>query len=248
MKVSIITVVFNSQATIKDAISSVLNQTYKNLEYIIVDGGSTDGTLDRVGQYGNKISKIISEPDKGIYDAMNKGIKLASGDVIGILNSDDIYADGGVIENVVNKMNDTGAALCYGDLVYVDKDNTEKVIRNWKSGIYNEESFKKGWMPPHPTVFVKRWVYEKYGVFNLSLPIASDFEILFRLMGKHKIESCYIPRVLVKMRLGGESNKSIFNVIKQNLVIMRILKENKIRISPFFLFSKIKDKLKQFWS
>ncbi len=246
MKVSIITVVFNARSTIEDAITSVLAQTYKNVEYIVIDGGSTDGTMDIVNRHRDRISKIVSEPDKGIYDAMNKGIKLATGDIIGILNADDVYADNMVLETVVRKINESKSDSCYGDLIYVDKNNMNKTIRYWKSGEYSEDSFKKGWMPAHPTFFVKRWAYEKYGVFDLSLPIASDFEIVFRLMEKYKIKSCYIPCVLVKMRLGGASNRSILNVIKQNLVMMKILRKNKIKISPFFLPSRIIKKLKQF--
>ena len=203
MKVSVITVVFNGCSTIKDTITGVLNQTYKDIEYIIIDGGSTDSTMDIVDKYKDRISKIVSEPDKGLYDAMNKGIKLATGDIIGFLNSDDVFANDFVVESVVNKINETKSDLCYSDLLYVDKYNLDKVIRCWKSGIYKEGSFKYGWMPPHPTVYIKRWVYEKYGVFDLSLPMASDFEILFRFMETYKIKSCYVSSVLVKMRLGG---------------------------------------------
>ena len=246
MKISIITVAYNAHATIKDAITSVLGQTYKDIEYIIIDGGSTDSTMDIVNEYKDKISKIVSEPDKGLYDGMNKGIKLATGDVIGFLNSDDVYTNNFVIEKVVNKLNETKSDLCYSDLVYVDKYNLDKVIRYWKSGTYKEGSFKNGWMPPHPTAYIKKWVYDKYGGFDITLPMASDFEILFRFMDKYKIKSSYIPSVLVKMRLGGVSNKSIFNVIKQNLVIMDVLRKGKIKISPFFLCSKMIEKLKQF--
>jgi len=245
-KISIITVSYNAQAVIKDAIASVLGQTYKDIEYIVIDGGSTDGTIDIVNQYKGRISKVLSEPDKGMYDAMNKGIKLATGDIIGILNADDVYANDKVLETVVNRINETKSDSCYADLVYVDKGDTNKVVRYWKSGEYNKDSFKNGWMPAHPTFFVKRWVYEKYGVFDLTLPIASDYELLFRFLEKYKISSCYIPNVLVKMRLGGTSNKSILNVIKQNLVIMNILQQNHIKISSFFLCSKFLGKLKQF--
>lgn len=246
MLVSIITVTLNARLTIEDTITKVLAQTYKNVEYIVVDGGSTDGTMGIVNKYKDRISKIVSEPDKGLYDGMNKGIKLATGDIIGILNSDDIYANNFVIENVVNKMNESESDLCYSDLVYVDKDNTDKNIRYWKSGTYNEESFKNGWIPPHPTVFIKRWVYEKYGVFDLSLAVVADHEILCRFMYKYKVKSCYIPEVLIKMRLGGASNKGIINYIKQNLAIVKTLRKNKIKVSPMFFVIKPITKLKQF--
>jgi len=245
LKVSVITVAYNSAETIEDTINSVAEQGYKNIEYIIVDGASKDSTLEIVRKYESKISKLISEPDEGIYDAMNKGIKLATGEIIGILNSDDIYADKDVVENVVENIVKNNVDSCYGDLVYVDKHNLEKTIRYWKSGEYKEDSFKHGWVPPHPTFFVKNWVYKKYGVFDLDLPIAADHEILFRFMYKHKIKTCYIPRVLVKMRMGGLTNKSILNIIRQNNEIVQTLRKNKIKVTPAFFINKLIDKSKQ---
>jgi glycosyltransferase involved in cell wall biosynthesis len=247
MLVSIITSVLNARPTIEDTITSVLGQTYKNVEYIIVDGGSTDGTTEIIKSYGKKITKFISEPDKGIYDAMNKGIKLASGEIIGILNSDDFYANDFVIETVVKTMSEKKVDAYYGDLVYVDRYNTNKVIRYWRSCEYQEGLFSKGWMPPHPTFFVKRWVYEEYGAFDLSLPVAADHEMMVRFMYKYKIKACYIPEVLVKMRMGGVTNNNIFNIIKQNLAIVETLRKNQINISlPFFIIKFI-ERLRQYF-
>lgn len=246
MPVSIITPVLNGHSTIEDTIKSVLDQSYKDIEYIVIDSGSTDGTLDILGKYKDNI-KVLFEPQKGIYATMNKGIKMSSGDIIGIINSDDFYASDSVVETVVKTISEKQSDSCYGDLVYVDRLNTDKVARYWKSCEYKEGLFEKGWMPPHPTFFVKRWVYEKYGVFDVSLPAASDFELLFRFLKKHKIKSCYIPELLVRMRLGGFSNNSIRNIIKQNMVIADILKKNGTNISPFFFCSKIAEKLKQFF-
>ena len=246
MQVSIITPVLNGRVTIEDTIKSVLGQSHKEVEYIVIDGGSRDGTVEIVKSYGNRITKFISESDKGIYDAMNKGIKLASGEIIGILNSDDIYARDSVVEIVAKAMTEKRVDACYSDLVYVDRINADRIVRYWKSCEYREGLFKKGWMPPHPTFFAKRCVYEKYGYFDLSLPIALDYEILFRFMEKSKIKTCYIPEAMIRMRSGGFSNKNILNVIKQNIMIMKILRENKISVSPLFFYSKITEKLKQF--
>ena len=169
MKVSIITITYNSAATVEDTIRSVLSQDYPFVEYIIVDGASRDATLDIVHRYSDKIARIISEPDKGIYDAMNKGVLAATGDVVGILNSDDFYADSSVISDIVKTMNQEHSDACYADLVYVDKDDTNRVVRTWKSGSYTPGFFLRGWMPPHPTFFVKRSKYEQFGLYSLEL-------------------------------------------------------------------------------
>lgn len=247
MKVSIITVVWNNADTIKDAIESVLNQTYKNIEYIIVDGGSTDGTIEIIQSYGNKISKFISEKDEGIYDAMNKGIKLATGDIVGILNSDDFYKSNDVIETVVREFISKDIDCLYGDLEYVDKNDTSKVIRYWKSNPYKEGLFQKGWHPPHPTFFVKREIYYKYGMFNTNFKIAADYELMLRFLEKYKIKSSYIPKVLVRMRLGGASNKSVINIIKANIECYKAWKVNNLRVNPIsILIAKPFSKLLQY--
>lgn len=217
MKVSIITVVYNNKDTIKQAIESVLLQDYSYIEHIVIDGNSTDGTVEIIKSYEHKISKWISEPDNGIYDAMNKGIKLATGEIIGFLNSDDFYANDSVVETVVNTMEEKCIDSCYGDLVYVDRGNPEKVLRYWRSRHFKENKFKRGWMPPHPTFFVKKWVYDTYGAFNLHFPIAADYELMLRFLHKYRISVAYIPEVLVRMRIGGKSNSSLKNIIRANV-------------------------------
>ena len=247
MKISIITPSFNSVEIIESAIKNVLSQDYPNIEYIIIDGGSTDGTLKVIDKYKNKIAKVVSEKDKGVYDGMNKGIKLATGDIIGILNSDDFYTSENVIKKVVRTMKEKNADCCWGDLVYVDKENTDKIIRNWKSSEYKEGKFKRGWHPPHPCFFVKKWVYEKYGLFNLDFPISADYELMLRLLEKHKIKSCYIPQILVKMRIGGQSNKSIKNIIKGNIECYRAWKINGLKANPLIFFFKPLSKVTQYF-
>jgi len=246
MKVSIITAVYNNKDTIKDAIESVLSQTYKNIEYIIIDGASTDGTVDIIRNYGDKIDKFISEKDNGIYDAMNKGINLASGDIVGILNSDDFYVDNRVIEKVVDVFENKTIDSLYGDLVYVDKDNIDKIVRYWKSREYKEGLFKKGWHPAHPTFFVKREVYEKYGMFNLDFKIAADYELMLRFLEKYKITTAYLPEILVKMRVGGESNRSIKNIIRANIECYKAWKNNGLKIDPLIIIRKPFFKLFQY--
>ncbi len=247
MKVSIITVVHNNEYTISDAIDSVLNQTYKNIEYIVIDGASTDGTVDVIKKYASKINKLIIEPDNGIYDAMNKGLRLATGDIIGFLNSDDFYASNNVLEKVVNEFTEKKVDSVYGDLIYVDNKETTKVVRYWKSKPYREGLFKKGWHPPHPTFFVKREVYKKYGSFRLDFKIAADYELMLRFLEKYKISTAYIPEVLVKMRIGGKSNKSIKNIIKANLECYKAWKINNLKINPLNLLLKPLSKTLQYF-
>jgi len=246
--VSIITVVLNRKDTIEFAIKSVLGQSYRNIEYLIVDGGSTDGTLEIINKYKDKFSKFISEKDKGIYDGMNKGIRMAKGEIIGILNSDDIYASDNVIEEVVKTMEESNADCCWGDLVYVDAKDTNKIIRYWKSSEYEPGKFRKGWMPPHPTFFVKKWVYEKYGYFNLDFPIAADYELMLRLLEKYKVSSCYIPKVLVKMRTGGKSNRTLVNIIKANIECYKARKIDGLKPNPITVVLKPLSKVFQYFN
>jgi glycosyltransferase involved in cell wall biosynthesis len=216
MRVSIITITYNSAETIEDTIQSVLSQDYSSIEYIVVDGASSDRTMEIVERYKGRISKVISERDKGIYDAMNKGVALATGDVIGILNSDDFYADNHVISDIVRTMNSVKSDACYADLVYVDRLETNKVIRSWKSGEYHHGDFLRGWMPPHPTFFVKSDVYRKHGTYSLELRSAADYELMLRFIHKHAISIAYLPRVITKMRAGGQSNVTLKNRWKAN--------------------------------
>jgi glycosyltransferase involved in cell wall biosynthesis len=214
LKVSILTVVFNGLATIRQCIESVLKQDYSDIEYIIIDGGSTDGTQEIVRSYGSKITKFLSEPDNGIYDAMNKGIQLASGEVIGILNSDDFYAFPSVIGEMVKVMKSGAFDGVYGDLEYIDA--AERVTRKWVSGTYMPGAFLNGWMPPHPTFFVRKEAYQAHGKFRLDLGSAADYELMLRLVHKAGIKIGYLPKVLVKMRVGGVSNSTLKNRIAAN--------------------------------
>lgn len=232
MKVSIITPSFNSDKTIEETINSVLSQTYKNIEYIIIDGGSKDKTLEIIDKYKDKIAKIISEPDKGIYDAMNKGIKLATGEIIGILNSDDLYFDEYVIENIVMVFQKNNIDCLWGDLVYFKYDKN-KFTRIWRAGEYKLGIFKTGWIPPHPTFFIKKEIYEKYGNFRLDFPVAADYELMFRFLEKYKIKGYYLPKFLVKMRVGGNSNK-LKNIIKGNLECIKAWEINGFKM-PFYV-------------
>ena len=206
MKVTIITAAYNSEKTISACIESVASQTYPRMEHIIIDGGSKDSTLSIIRQYRSKIAYWVSEPDEGMYDAMNKGIQAATGDLVGILNSDDVYADNYVVEKVVETISDNNVDSCYGDLVYVDRINADKVIRYWKSGCFYRRKFRRGWMPPHPTFFVKKSIYEKYGSLNTDFPLAADYELMLRFLYKYEVSTAYIPEILIKMRTGGTSN------------------------------------------
>jgi glycosyltransferase involved in cell wall biosynthesis len=242
LKISIITVVLNNKETIQDAISSVLDQTYKDIEYIIIDGASTDGSIETIKSYGDKITKFVSEPDKGLYDAMNKGIKLATGDVIGILNSDDFYIDEFVIERVVREFEKKQVDSVYADLVYVNPENLDKIVRYYDSSHFNPQRFAYGWMPAHPTFFVKRKAYEKYGVFRTDLKIAADFDILTRFLYIHKISYSYIKEVLVKMRVGGVST-SFNSIWINNIETLRVCRDNGVKTNIFKILSKYPAKI-----
>ena len=216
LKISIITVSFNSAKTIKETIESILIQDYNNIEYIIIDGGSSDETINIVKSYSEKISYFISEKDNGIYDAMNKGIKAATGDIIGILNSDDFYPNSFVLSNVAKTFKKYNCDAVYGDLVYVNKKDTTQIKRYWQAGNYNTSKIKNGWMLPHPTFFVKKEIYDKFGLYSTELKSAADYEMILRLLNKHEISVEYIPEIIVKMRQGGQSNSSIWNRLRAN--------------------------------
>lgn len=246
-KVSIITVVLNNQKFIETCINSVISQLYKNFEYIIVDGGSTDATLDIIKGYAGKISKLVSEKDDGIYDAMNKGIKLASGDIIGFLNSDDMYANSLVLDSMVKAIKENRSDSCYGDLVYVDRKDTGKVIRYWKSRKHKKNLFRRGWMPAQPTFFAKKDVYERYGYFNTKLSISADYELMVRFIERYGISTSYIPEVLVKMRMGGSSNKNPKNIIRKSIEDYRARKINCVKGGVGTIILKNISKIPQFF-
>jgi glycosyltransferase len=228
MLISIITATYNSAKTLEQCIKSVLNQSYQKIEYIIIDNCSTDGTLDIAKTYSEQISRIVSEPDKGIFDALNKGIQLASGEIIGFLHADDFYASNDIIEQVADKFIESGTDAVYGDLQYVSRHNSRKVVRNWIAGKYDPKQLIKGWMPPHPAFFVKRKCYKSYGSFNLNFRIAADYELILRLLAKNQIKVTYLPKVLVKMRTGGTSNKGLRNIIKKSTEDLKAMRMHQI--------------------
>ena len=237
MKISIITVCYNSGKTIEDTFKSVQSQSYKDIEYIVIDGGSKDNTLELINQYKEIIDYSVSEKDNGLYDAMNKGIEKATGDVIGFLNSDDLFCDDMAVEKVMNVFNENSKIdSVYADIYYVDQNNTDKIVRKWITG--KQKTFKKGWHPAHPTLYIKKKVYNQYGGFNLKFKLASDFEIMLRFIEKYKISTIYLPEPLIKMRLGGETNKSVENIFRQNKECIKAFKDNDLKVNslmyPFF--------------
>lgn len=235
--ISVITVAFNGAATLEHAIRSVIEQSYDNVEHIIIDGGSTDSSLDIFRKHEDNIDYWISENDAGIYTAMNKGISLASGEIIGFINSDDFYASPDVLAKVAMVFNNPNIDACYGDLCYVRKNDASIVVRYWQSSDYRPCAFEMGWCPPHPTFFVKREVYEHFGMFDLNYKIAADVELMMRFLEVHKVRVKYIPDVLVKMRMGGTTNRSLSNIVKQNGEIIRALKQHGLRPSMVRLLS-----------
>ncbi len=237
-KVSIITVVQNNFKTISHAIESVLSQDYKNIEHIIIDGGSTDGTVEIIKSFNGNIAKFISEPDQGMPDAMNKGLKLAEGSIIGILHSDDFYASNTTISEVVSELEKGKSDMLFGDLVFVNSGQLDKVVRYYDSAKCTPDSFAWGWMPAHPTCFIKKSVYEKYGDFKTDYRIAADYEILTRFMAKYKVPYTYIPKVMVKMRIGGMSTSSFQNNWLNCRESVRACTENGISTNIVKILSK----------
>jgi len=245
IKVTIITATYNSGNTIEDTLRSVAAQTYANIEHIIVDGLSFDNTLEIVSRYPH-VTIVNSEKDSGIYDAMNRGISLATGDIVAILNSDDFYTSDDAVENMVREMEDEQVMGVYADLEYVGEKDTTKIIRKWKSGLHHGKSFLFGWMPPHPTLFVRRSVYDQCGKFDLSLRSAADYEFMLRAFLKYNLNFKYLPQVLVRMRVGGMSNSSIGNRIKANKEDRQAWKINGLKPYFFTLYLKPLRKILQF--
>lgn len=239
MKFSLITVTYNSEDTIKETIESVLSQTHKNIEYIVLDGGSTDRTVEIVSIYGDYLSKFISEPDNGMYDAINKGINLSTGDIIGIINSDDIYYDNTIIQSVNDVFEFGNTDSIWGDVVVVSKKDIHKIVRYYSSKNICPYSFNHGVMPPHPAVFIKRKCYDRFGKFNIEYEIASDYDLLLRFYRINEISYKYMPKVMVKMKAGGKSNKNISSIIKLNAEIYKIHLENGVPISVYSLLRKL---------
>ena len=245
MKISIITATYNSGSTVRDTIESVLNQTYKDIEYIIVDGVSKDNTRDIVCEYEPRFEgkmRIISEPDKGIYDAMNKGIAMATGDVVGILNSDDFYTNNSILAKIVSVFLKTDELeAVFGNLYFVSPEDTNIITREWKGSSY--KSFTTGWHPAHPTFYVKKKVFDDFGIFDTSFDISADFELMLRFIEKHKIKSAYIDDYFVKMRLGGASTGNIKNIIIGNINIIRAFRKNGLSVGVLYPIKRLMPKI-----
>lgn len=245
MKISVITVSYNSFDTIRDTLESVKLQSYNDIEYIVIDGGSTDGTLEVIRKYDAIVNIIKSEPDSGIYDAMNKGLSVATGEIIGFLNSDDFFADKDVLKRIAKAFTENSVDACYGDLLYLTHD-AKRIVRYWKSREFKIGDFALGWSPPHPTFYIRRALLKKMGDFDRSYKLSADAEFMMRYLENGEIRSYYIPTVQVHMRVGGATNKSWLNIIQQNKEILHALKKNGVRYLPIiFCYRKILDRVSQ---
>lgn len=248
MKISIITVVYNGVDTVRDCVESVLGQTHADVEYIVVDGASTDGTVDLLRSYGQRIAHFISEPDRGLYDAMNKGLALATGEVVGFLNADDLYPHPDVLARVAATFERSGADGVYGDMLYMQRDDLTKLQRYFRSGPYRPGAFLWGWMPGHLSFFCKRWCYEQYGGFRLDLRTAADYELMLRFIHKHGIRLAYMDQVTIVMRAGGVSNRSLGSWLRANREDRQAWRLNGLQPYFFTLWVKPLRKIGQFFS
>jgi glycosyltransferase len=228
MKISVITAVYNNRDTVGQALDSALAQDYPDVELVVIDGASTDGTRDVLQGYADRVGVLASEPDRGIYDALNKGIARATGEVVGFLHSDDLFADGHVLSRIAEAFADPAVDAVYGDLLYVSKGNPDRVVRTWRAGAFTPAKLAHGWMPPHPTLYVRRDAYERLGGYDTSYRIAADYECVLRLLGRGGLRAAYIPEVLVKMRVGGASNRSLRNILRKSREDYRALSSSGI--------------------
>jgi len=246
MKISIVTASYNSAATIADTLRSVAVQTHRNFEHIVMDGGSKDDTFGIVQAHSGPELRWVSERDRGIYDAMNKGLAMASGEVVGFLNSDDMYADPQVLERIASAFGDPNVDIVYGDIVFVSQLDTTRVVRLWTSRPYTPGLCASGWMPPHPSLYVRRSVYEKHGGYDLAFPAAADFEMALRLLDKASLTSAYIPHVQVRMRMGGQSTRSIRNIIAGSREVSRACRKHGLPGGVGFAVKRLLAKVPQF--
>jgi glycosyltransferase involved in cell wall biosynthesis len=245
-KVSVITCVRNNVDTIAAAVESVLAQSYPNIEYVVIDGASTDGTLAVLQRYADKFTVLVSEPDKGIYDALNKGLQHASGDIIGFLHADDLLGSPEAVQALVSALASTNADGVYGDLLYVHRDNPAAVIRYWQSNDFTPSLLKRGWMPPHPTMYLRRAVYQQHGGFDTSYRIAADYDFILRIFSQQQLRFTYLPQVLVQMRVGGVSNRSFKNLLSKSREDWRALQQNSVGGVVALVWKNL-SKLTQFW-
>ena len=216
MKISVITVTYNSAATIVDSLRSVAAQTHPDVEHIIIDGGSKDATLALVAEHGHCVARVVSEPDDGIYDAMNKGFRLASGELVGCLNSDDEFMSPDVLADIARAATESGADAVYGDIIYVNPTRANPLVRYWRAGDYALRKVRVGWMPPHPSLYVRRSIVERIGAFDPALRIAGDYEFMLKLFSQPNLHMAYVPKVLVSMRVGGASQRSFGAILKKS--------------------------------
>jgi len=243
MKISVITVCYNSAATIADTLDSVAQQSWPQVEHIVIDGASTDGTLNIVKSRGRRMTRFVSGPDAGIYDAMNKGIAMATGDVIGLLNADDVYADADVLAHVAKKFEASNLEAVYGDVVFFKSSKPHKIIRRYNSGRFSPDKLAWGWMPSHPALLLRREIYQRIGPFNTTYRIAGDFDFIIRAFGNGQLRYEYVPEVWVKMRAGGISTGGLRNTILLNREVLRACRENGVKTSIFKILSKYPAKL-----
>ena len=257
MKISVITTCFNASATIGDCLESVRAQTHPDVEHIVIDGASTDDTPAILKEYGDSLAVVVSEPDSGIYDGMNKGLRLAGGDIVGILNADDMYNGPAVLAKVARLFRDERVDSCYGDLLYIRErkglaasrcPRDFRVVRYWSAGEFDRRKFFRGWMVPHPTFFVRRSAYQKYGYFNPSLGTSADYELMLRFLVRYKISAAYLPEILIRMRVGGASNVSLPARIQANRMDRKAWEVNGLRPYPWTLWLKPLRKIGQWFS
>lgn len=247
MRVTIITPTYNSEKYLNDCIQSVIDQDYHNIEHIVVDGLSTDSTMDIVRSHHNHLAASISEKDRGMYDAINKGMAIATGDIIGILNSDDMLAATNVVSSIVNAFKEKNVDTIYGDLQYVDPHNVQKIYRTWKGKPYRRSLFLFGWMPAHPTFYIKSNLVKQFGGYENHFYSAADYEFMSRYLYVHKVSSYYLPKLLVKMRRGGQSNSSIKQRLRANRRDYLAMKKNKIPLPFIVAILKPLSKLHQYY-
>ena len=245
---SIITVTYNAAGSLRRTLSSVSSQTFRDVEHIFIDGVSTDGTLNILSDYRSRYGSdyaisVFFEPDNGLYDAMNKGVKMATGDVIGMLNSDDFYFDNGVLKKIADAVETYRVDCVFGDLLFVDANDTHIVKRVWKGSPYKDGTFRKGWVPAHPTFYARKSCFDKYGVFNLDYQVSADFDLMLRFLEVNKATSYYVPSYFVKMRMGGESTGNVKNIIRGNKNVVRILRANGINVTWLYPIRRIAPKV-----
>jgi len=246
VSISVITAVYNRRDTIAQALDSVLAQNYPSVELVVIDGGSTDGTKDVLERYRSRVSVMVSERDEGIYDALNKGVRLARGDVVGFLHADDLYASTDALANIATAFRDPSVDAAYADLVYVRKEDVSKVVRQWTAGPYDTAALLRGWMPPHPTFYVRKSVYERLGGFDTQYRIAADYDSIVRFLFVGRIKAAYVAQTVVRMRVGGASNRSLKNLIRKSSEDYRIVRAHRLG-GLLTVLRKNVSKIGQFW-